>query len=317
MSVPHIAALGGGSGLSALLRSLKRLPCEITAIVTVADDGGNSGRLRRDQGSLPPGDIRNCLIALSHAEPDMERLLQFRFKEGELAGQCMGNLLLVALDQLHGGFIPGIQKISKVLAVAGQVLPVTLENVRLRGWLENGQELLGESILGNAQRTHGAGIRRLALEPEDCAPLPQALDAIRAADLILIGPGSLYTSLIAVLLVPGVTEAIRENDAPCYFVGNIMTQPGETQGYSMEDHTDALSGHLGDGLLDGIIVNSGPIPPEILERYLLDGCGPVPWTADGLQARGLRICAAPLAEINDSRVRHDPEALSAVIRHLL
>lgn len=314
---PRIVAIGGGSGMSTLLRGLKTVSSNLTAVVTVADNGGNSGQLREDLGVLPPGDIRNCIIALSQVEPVMERLMQYRFPEGTLQGQCLGNLLLVATSDISGGFLEGIRTLDDVLAVTGQVLPVSLENLSLNGIMSGGQLVQGESSLGRAQADVGGRIHRVWLEPGGAQPLPEVLEAIRQADIIVIGPGSLYTSLLPNLLIDGVSSAIKRSGAIKFYVANIMTQPGETQGYTLQDHLKAIWDHCGKGLIDIALVNrSGKIPEDILAHYIEDGAEIVTYDAQRVKADGIELVEADLAEYKKGRIRHQSDLLALKIMDL-
>ena len=224
---PRIAAIGGGTGLSTLLRGLKRYTKNITAIVTVADDGGGSGRLRQDLGMLPPGDIRNCLEALANAEPLMAQLMHYRFPEGELAGQSFGNLFLAALNGIMPSFDRAVESLSQVLAITGRVLPVTNENIQLEAEFENGVRVVGESRIFQCKQEQDCRIRRVNLLPSRPKALPEAVEAIREAEMVVLAPGSLYTSIIPNLLVDGIVEAIRESRALKIYVCNVMTQEGD------------------------------------------------------------------------------------------
>lgn len=314
---PRIVAIGGGSGMSTLLRGLKTISSHLTAVVTVADNGGNSGQLREDLGVLPPGDIRNCIIALSQVEPVMERLMQYRFPEGLLQGQCLGNLLLVATSDISGGFLEGIRTLDDVLAVTGQVLPVSLENLSLNGIMSGGQMVQGESNLGRAQTEVGGRIHRVWLEPGGAQPLPEVLEAIGRADIIVIGPGSLYTSLLPNLLIDGICSAVKRSGAVKFYVANIMTQPGETQGYTLQDHLKAIWDHCGKGLIDIALVNrSGNIPEDILARYRSDGAECVEYDLRGAEADGVELIEADLAEYKNGKIRHQSDLLALKIMEL-
>ena len=243
---PKIAAIGGGTGLSTMLRGLKKYTDRLTAIVTVADDGGGSGVLRREMGILPPGDVRQCMQALANTEPVMEQLLGYRFPEGQLKGQSFGNLLLAALNGMAGSFEEAVAMMGQVLAISGRVLPVTNADVQLEAVFENGARVVGESHIFNAKKQQDCRIHHVSLVPEHPKALPDALRAISEADLILLGPGSLYTSVIPNLLVDGVADAIRASHAQKFYICNIMTQDGETEGYTAADHLAALLRHERD-----------------------------------------------------------------------
>jgi uncharacterized cofD-like protein len=311
---PNIVAIGGGSGLSTLLRGLKQVSSNLTAIVTVADDGGGSGMLRDDLGMLPPGDIRNCILALSEAEPVMEHLLQYRFPEGQLKGQSFGNLFLAAMAGTSGGFLEGIRSVSDILNVEGRVLPVTLDDVTLQARLRSGEVVSGESNIGMSQKTRGSRIERLWLQPADCTPLAEALEAIAAAELLIIGPGSLYTSLLPNLLVPGVAEAIRRSKAPKVYILNLMTQPGETEGFGAADHLKALESHCGSGLVTHVLANNDfALPADLLERYRADGAAPIATQRAELETMGYRVWERPLLKVSGDKIRHSYPGLAAAI----
>jgi len=235
---PKVVIIGGGTGLSILLRGLKEYTSNITAIVTVADDGGGSGVLREDLGMLPPGDIRACILALANTEPTMEKLLQYRFDEGILKGQNFGNLFIAAMNEIYGSFEMAIKETSNVLAVTGKVLPMTLEDVTLYAELENGHTIKGESEIPLKNKELSSKINRIYMEPKASYPLVEAVDAIKDADLIVLGPGSLYTSVIPNLLVNNIVDTIYEAKGPKVYITNVMTQPGETDGYTVLDHVE-------------------------------------------------------------------------------
>lgn len=308
---PRIVVIGGGTGLSVLLRGLKRYTSNLTAIVTVADDGGSSGRLRGDLGILPPGDIRNCLVALADKETLMEDLLQYRFPSGELAGHNLGNLLLAALNELNGGFHEAVNSLSEVLAIRGQVLPATLENVVLGAELSDGTLVYGESVIPLCKRR----IKRVFLEPEDCYPVAGALRAIEEADAVVLGPGSLYTSVIPNLLVRGVPEAIKKSSALKIYVCNVMTQPGETDGYSASDHLKAILNHVGS-VVDYIVVNREEIPSKLRTRYRKQGAIPVVADLKEIEKNGVKAVPWQLVQESDV-VRHHPEKLARLIMRLV
>lgn len=307
----RVVALGGGTGLPVVLRALKGRVGAITAIVTVTDDGGSSGRLRGEMGILPPGDIRNCLVALAETEPLMERLFQYRFTRGSLRGHAFGNLFIGALSDLLGDFEAAVEAASRVLRVHGRVLPSTLENVQLRAVLADGREIRGETAIGRA----GAPVRRIDLEPRGCRPVPAALEALAAADLVVLGPGSLYTSVLPNLLVEGIAAAIRAAPALKVYVANIMTQPGETRGFTAADHLRAIHDHAGAGLVDWVLVNRGAVGAGRLGRYRALGAEPVAADVAALEALGVRVLERDLVS-RDALVRHDPAALAEALLDL-
>ena len=309
---PRIAAIGGGHGLSAMLRGLKRYTKHITAIVTVADDGGGSGMLREDLGMLPPGDIRNCIMALANTEPTMERLLNYRFTEGSLSGQSFGNLFLAAMNGISGSFDEAVQRMGEVLAITGRVLPVTNQNVYLEAEFDNGSRTLGESKIFYAKKINDCRIRQVRLVPEHPQALQDSIDAIRQADIIVIGPGSLYTSIIPNFLVDGISEAIRSSGAVREYILNIMTQDGETDGYTGEDHVRALLEHAGGGVIDVCIANNAPVPEKWLAPYRQEGVGPIEVDRAGIEALGVAVREFPLCRPG-RYIRHDADALSRAI----
>lgn len=311
-----IAAIGGGTGLSTMLRGLKHISPDITAIVTVMDDGGGSGVLRQELGMLPPGDIRNCLQALANTEPTMEALLAYRFTDGALRGQSFGNLFLAALNGMCSTFDEAVSRMSEVLAITGRVLPVTNENVQLLADFDNGTTVKGESEIAEYKKDLRRRIDRVYLAPEHPAALGACLDAIRKADLIVLGPGSLYTSVIPNLLVSGISEAIHASDAVKVYVMNLMTQTGETAGYTAVDHVRALFDHGGEGLFDHALVNDLPIPPEVQAEYLREGAVPIVVDEDALAALGVGVRYAPVALWEKALVRHNSAALAEALRSL-
>ncbi len=310
---PKIAAIGGGTGLSTMLRGLKKYTKNLTAIVTVADDGGGSGMLRRDMGMPPPGDIRHCMEALANTEPIMEQLLTYRFQEGSLTGQCFGNLILAALTGITGSFEDAIAELGQVLAITGRVIPVTGADVQLEAVFENGTRVVGESSISSFKKEQDCRISHVALIPEHPAALPEALDAIAGADLILLGPGSLYTSVIPNLLVDGVAQAISRSEAPKIYVCNIMTQDGETEGYTAADHLEALLSHGEPDLVDICLANSAPVQPELLSRYREEDAVPLTVDRERIRAMGLELVERPLSDEKGSYARHDPDRLAQAI----
>ncbi len=313
---PNIVAIGGGTGLSTLLSGLKRHSSRITAIVTVADDGGSSGILRRELGVQPPGDIRNCLAALSTEEPLLTRLFQYRFSAGSgLEGHSFGNLFLSALTAITGNLETAITASSRVLAVQGQVVPATNADVRLWAELENGQRIEGESAIGKAP----SPIVRMGCLPEQPPALPSALEAIANAELILLGPGSLYTSLLPNLLVPELVAAIERSNAPKLYICNLMTQPGETDGLDVEGHLRAIEAQLaslgiGKRLFSSVLAQDDMAPSPLIEYYRARGAEPVICDQRSLRLQGYEVMQAPLqGRRPTATLRHDPRSLSLAI----
>jgi uncharacterized cofD-like protein len=311
---PRVVAIGGGTGLPNLLSGLKAYTDRLTAVVTVADDGGSSGRLRRDLNILPPGDLRNCLVALAETQPLMGRLFQHRFtSQGELSGHSFGNLFIAALTEVTGDFGEAVRASSKVLAVSGQVLPVTLEDVRLMATLADGRRISGESSITEA----GGSIRKLSLDPPDVRPNPEVLQAIAQADAIVMGPGSLYTSILPNLLVGSVAKAVERSGALKIYICNVMTQPGETDGFSVSGHLRALKEQTSFSLVDTVVVNTEPLSEEIRRRYEDGGQYPVLVDRDAVEALGVRLVKARLLETRDGLVRHNPGRLARTVIKLI
>jgi uncharacterized cofD-like protein len=306
----QIAALGGGTGLSTVLRGLKSAAVELTAIVTVADDGGSSGRLRRELGVLPPGDIRNCLVALADDESLMGRLFQHRFADGDLAGHSFGNLFLAALSEVTGSFDEAILESSAVLKVNGRVLPATLAQVRLQAERRDGSRVSGETAIAA-----GSGAcRRVWLEPPPEAYAP-AIEAITRADMVVLGPGSLFTSVLPHLAIPAVADAVRSARGLRVYVGNVMTQSGETDGFDAADHLAAVLDAVPGGV-DVAVVHDGPLDAHALAAYAAQGQHPVPPTVAAVERLGVRAVTAELAAAGQV-VRHSPAALARVLLRLL
>ncbi|MFM9328977.1 gluconeogenesis factor YvcK family protein [Paenibacillus mesotrionivorans] len=311
--LPRIVVIGGGTGLSVMLRGLKEKPLDITAIVTVADDGGSSGILRSELQMPPPGDIRNVLNALADVEPMLSRMLEYRFTAGNgLAGHSLGNLILAAMHDITGDFVSGIKALSRVLAVRGRVLPTANQAIVLKAEMQDGTIVEGESKIPLA----GGRIKRVFLEPDNVEPLPEVLEAIRETDAILVGPGSLYTSILPNLIVPGVADALVESDAIKIFICNVMTQPGETDGYSVSDHLQAIHDHVGHHLFDYVIVNNGDIPPQVESKYAEQGASAVELDLDEVKRRGYQVIADRLVLFR-TYLRHDAERLSHHIYQLV
>ncbi|MCJ8015129.1 YvcK family protein [Paenibacillus sp. KQZ6P-2] len=310
---PRIVVMGGGTGLSVMLRGLKEMPLDITAIVTVADDGGSSGILRSELQMPPPGDIRNVLTALADVEPLMSEVLRYRFSSGSgLAGHSLGNLILAAMTDISGDFVTAVRELNRLFAVRGRVLPAAGEAVVLSAEMEDGTIVTGESKIPEA----GLRIKRVFLEPSEVEPLPEAVAAIEEADAILIGPGSLYTSILPNLLVPKLAEAVMASEAIKIFVCNVMTQPGETDGYTVSDHLQAVYNHIGKHLFDYVIVNSGDIPPQVQDKYAEKGAKPVELDYDEVTNLGYKVIADTLVLFR-TYLRHDADKLSHHIYQLV
>lgn len=307
---PRIVVVGGGTGLSVLLRGLKEYTSNITAVVSVGDDGGSSGRIREQFGMVPVGDIRNCIVALADREELMEQIFDYRFERGEgLDGHSLGNLLLVAMAYLTGSFHDAVSDINEVLQIRGKVLPVSDEPITLKAILDDDTEIVGESYVSQA----GRPIVRLTIEPEDVQPLDEALEAIASAEVIVLGPGSLFTSIIPNLLVDGIVEAIMQSHAMKFYVCNVMTQAGETDNFTAEDHLFSLLEHGRKGIVDYIIVNNHEtLNQEILQRYKEEGAIPVKYHKEKLEKLKAKVVEADL--LNEQQVlRHDSVRLAETI----
>ncbi len=307
---PRIAVIGGGHGLSNMLRGLKEYTENLSAIVTVADDGGGSGALRQDLGMPPPGDIRNCLTALANTEPLMDQLMDYRFQEGSLAGQSFGNLFLAALNGISPSFDAAVRRMSEVLAITGRVLPVTTADVQLEAWFENGASVVGESKIFYCKKKEDCRITQVRLLPEHPKALSEALSSIEEADMIVLGPGSLYTSIIPNLLVDGIVEAIQASSALKIYVCNVMTQEGETEGYTASDHISAIFQHSADQLFRLCLVNSSPIPEDVAARYAQEGAELLRYDTERCAALGVKLMSRPVAMVEDGYVRHHPDQLA-------
>jgi uncharacterized cofD-like protein len=319
----RVVALGGGTGLSALLRglkehvvrrsdqhpTLKRPITDLAAIVTVTDDGGSSGRLRRENRILPPGDIRNCMVALSKDEALLSRLFQYRFHEGRgLRGHNFGNLFLAALTHVTGDFAEAVRVSAKVLAVRGRIFPSTLSNVHLVATLGNGKRVQGESRISRSQ----VPIRKIELNPRRVRPLPGAIEAIHQADVIFMGPGSLYTSVIPNLLIPEIARAVARSRAPRVYIANLMTQPGETTHFALSDHLRAIKQHVHGSVIDAVVANRQAVSPEVVRRYRAEGADPVIVDLNNVLKLKVRLITGNLVE-EHGVLRHN----SARLAHLL
>ena len=319
----RVVALGGGTGLSALLRGLRehvvrgpvRLPTcdrpisDLAAIVTVTDDGGSSGRLRRENRMLPPGDIRNCMVALSKDEALLSRLFQYRFQAGHgLKGHNFGNLFLAALTHVTGDFAEAVRVSSQVLAIRGRIFPSTVSNVHLVATLVNGQRVQGETNISRSK----LAIRKLELNPRRVRAVPKAIEAIEEADLILMGPGSLYTSVIPNLLIPEIAQAVARSRAPRIYVANLMTQPGETTHYSLSQHLRAIENHVGHRLINYVVANKKQVSPEVARRYRAEGAEPVLVDAANVAKMHVRLVADNLLD-EHGVIRHNSARLADLL----
>ena len=311
---PKIVVIGGGTGLSNLLRGLKAHTSNLSAIVTVADDGGSSGRLREDFKMIAPGDLRNCLIALAEQEGVMENLFRYRFEgNNELSGHSFGNLFITALAQVYDGDIEeALEAASKLLRVRGRVIPSSTEFIQLSAELIDGTIVDGESNIPHA----GKKIKRVFSSPEHPKPEGAALRAIDEADVIILGPGSLYTSIIPNLLTDKIADHVRASKANKIYIANVMTQPGETSGYTLADHIQAIIDHSGVGIIDTVLANDGPLPIQMVEQYSAVGSEPVVIDSKRLQDMGIRTVRATLISQEKPAI-HDPERLGKVLMDII
>ena len=308
---PKIVAVGGGTGLSMLLRGIKNITNNVTAVVTVGDDGGSSGRLREEMGVLPPGDIINCIAALSDDEDLVTKLFQYRFRNGEgLEGHSFGNLFLTALCSITGDMVRAVKESSNVLSIRGRVLPSTLDDMKLVAEMEDGRIIHGES---NIPEAHGK-IKRLFTDPQNCHALADVISAIREAELIILGPGSLYTSVIPNLLIQEISHEIAKSNAKKIYVCNIMTQPGETDGYSVCDHVNAIMKHAGSKkIIDAVLVND-IMPSNLAKKYEMAGSYPVKLDFENLKKLGVKLVTRKLIEDSkEGLVRHSSNRVARAI----
>lgn len=312
MSGTKITVIGGGTGLSILLRGVKSVTEDITAIVSVADDGGGSGILREDLGMLPPGDIRACILALANTEPILEDLITYRFSEGMLKGQNFGNLMIAAMVGISKSFEEAIEKISSVFAITGKVLPVTTQSIKLIATLKNGMRVTGESIIPMCVIEGKSPIQTIEISPSAIA-YPESLEEIMSADVVVLGPGSLYTSIIPNLLVDGVCEALKNTQAQVVYISNIMTQPGETDGYSTGDHLRALLNHMPENVVDYIMVSNGEVEEVIKEKYRSENAHMVQLTEEDqkfFEDINVGVITGDYTEVKKGYLRHNAVKLS-------
>ncbi|MEE2882261.1 MAG: uridine diphosphate-N-acetylglucosamine-binding protein YvcK [Planctomycetota bacterium] len=308
---PRIVAFGGGTGMACLLTGLREEPVDVTAVVSVSDDGGSSGRLRKDFDIAPPGDIRNCLLALSGQEPLWARLLDYRFRESEMAGHSIGNLLITALTRVTGDFDLAIRELNRLLQVRGRVLPANGGKLTLIAHHHDGTKSTGEKQIARS----GKSIERLEARPRVEEPAEDVGRAIEEADLIVFGPGSLFTSVVPPLLIEGIRRRVLESFASKVYIANVMTQPGETDDMTLVDHVDALERHAGEKIIDEVIVHNGNFPEELLQNYTRQGSVPV--VDDGeLAIRGLRVSIADLIDCGASSARHHSGIIGRIICEL-
>jgi uncharacterized cofD-like protein len=311
---PKIVVIGGGTGMPVLLRGLKDLPIQLTALVTVADDGGSTGRLRNEMDIPAPGDIRNVIAAMSDAEPMLVELFQHRFATGNgLSGHSMGNLLLAALTSITGDFYTGIKEISRVLNVKGKIYPISNENMYLHAKMMDGSIVSGESNIPLSNKQ----IKRVFLSPQPIMPFPGAIQAIKEADLIVISPGSLYTSILPNIIIPGIDDALKQAHGKIIYVCNVMTQAGETTAYSAADHVQAINDHIGQDCVDAIVVHNEPIKGQVREIYAEENAEPVIYDTERLIDMGLQIIEGDIINHDRTTLRHDTKKIAKLLYSIL
>ncbi|MFD1038837.1 uridine diphosphate-N-acetylglucosamine-binding protein YvcK [Virgibacillus byunsanensis] len=312
--MPNVVVIGGGTGMPVLLRGLKDLPIQLTALVTVADDGGSTGRLRTELAIPAPGDIRNVIAALSDAEPMLLELFQHRFTIGNgLSGHSMGNLLLAAMTSITGNFYTGIKEISRVLNVKGKIYPISNESMSLHAKMIDGSIVSGESKIPLANKK----IKRVFLRPNPVQPLPNAVRAIENADLVVVAPGSLYTSILPNMIIPQIDTAIQDAKGKVVYVCNVMTQEGETTGFTASDHVQAIFDHVGEGSVDSIIVHNEPIKRAVREVYAEENAKPVVYDTDRLLEMGLQIIEGDIISHTQSTLRHDTSKIAKLLYSII
>lgn len=307
---PNVVVLGGGTGMPVLLRGIKKYPIDLTTIVTVADDGGSTGRLKEDIEMPAPGDIRNTIAALSNVDDELESLFQYRFETNkELAGHALGNIVLVAMSAMTGDFYEGIKKVSELFRVTGKIYPVVNEPVVLHAEMTDGKVISGESKIQLAHKK----INRVYLTPDNVQPMKEVINAILQANLIIISPGSLYTSILPNLIMRDMVYALRNTSAKVLYVCNVMTQDGETDDYTVLDHVQAISKHLGFQILDSVIVHNQPIRPEVVERYKAENAIPVLYDKQYLTDLGIEVLEEDIIEYWEGTIRHNKDKLAELI----
>ncbi len=313
---PKITVIGGGTGMSVILRGLKKVTENLAAVVTMADDGGSSGMLREDLGMLPPGDVRSCLLALADVEDDFEELIQYRFQDGSLAGQNMGNLILAGLAKMAGSFVKGLEKAHDIFRISGRVIPVTCQEITLCARLTGGTIVRGESNIPKTVIAGEGKIEDVYLEPRNVQTWEDAREAIRQADIIIIGPGSLYTSLIPNLLVGGIGEELTDSEALKFLVCNVMTQRGETDGFTPIDHVREIEKYMRGSKLDYVMVNNKLVDEATIKRYNEDGSSQVimtPGEKELMEKRGVKVVEDDFIDIRLGYIRHNADKLAEKI----
>lgn len=313
---PKLVVIGGGTGTSTILYGLKEYTDDITAIITVMDNGGSTGRLREDLDIIAMGDIRSCLVALSDQRELLGKLLMYRFGEGELKGHNFGNLFLAAMNEILGDFGKSIKETGKILNISGKVLPVTLEKANLIAELENGEVVVGESEIPEASHNKHSRIKKISSSPHNFTMLDEAKEAIKKADIIILGPGSLYTSIIPNLLANDMVELLDKSKAKLVYVANIMDQIGESESYTISDHYKAIIDHSKEGIIDYVIANNGEIPDWLIDKYKKESADKIEVSKtdeEFFKKKNVKLIKTDLVKITDDFVRHDADKLAEVI----
>lgn len=312
-SQPKVVVLGGGTGMPVLLEGLKEYPLEISAIVTVADDGGSTGEIRKEMDMPAPGDIRKVIASLAQVDDELKALFQHRFKvENQLSNHSVGNLVIAAMNTLTGDFYEAVDKVSDLFCVKGSIFPIVNESIELHAKLMDGTVVSGESNIPVKNKR----IQEIFITPEKISPNPKVVQAIQEADLVVISPGSLYTSILPNMIIGGVTEAIKQTKAEVVYVSNVMGQLGETEHYTTSDHVEAIYHHIGYNTIDSIIVHDQPIDEHVLALYKEESSAPVPYDRERLKSYELKVIEKDVIEYTDNVIRHDPEVLSEILFHL-
>lgn len=314
----RIVVIGGGTGLSAILRGLKHVTKDLSAVVSVADDGGSSGVLRKDLNMLPPGDIRNCILAMSNSSPLLEKLFNYRFDRGSLEGQSFGNLMLAALNEITGSLEHSIKETSNIFNITGKVYPVTLTSIDLQGTLQNGSIVVGESMIPQESLRQGSPIKHIDIVPLRPKTLPEVIQAIEQAEIIVVGPGSLYTSILPALLISGVKEAIIRSQGKCFYIAGLMTQHGETDNMHIRDHIRVIEEHIEDPIFDAVLANAQLPDAETLQEYAAEEAYPVTLTEQDkayLKDRNILYRESDYLLLKDGYLRHDGRKVSEDLIH--
>lgn len=313
---PKVVVIGGGSGVSTILPGIKEFTSKVTAIITVSDDGGSTGRLREDLGIIAPGDLRNCLVSLANTDEEMRHLFDYRFDKGELKGHSFGNLFIAAMSDIYKDFGKAVYKAAEILQITGKVLPITIENTELVAQLENGKTIVGESNIPEEVVKQKSKIERVFLKPRIVEIFEDARHDIENADIIILGPGSLYTSIMPNLLAKDMTDLIKNSKAKVYYIVNVVTQKGETDNYTVKDHYDAIIKHANDKIIDAVIVNKEIVDEEILRKYDSVDSKLVSFTdsdREFFEKENIKVIEDDIIEIIDSKIRHDADKLSELI----